>query len=328
MLDEKIDVANHSQAMRSWWWLNILLIGVMFLLVGLGIGFYYAKTKQMLDTVNQVQAQIDNTQQAYQTTSATLESLQKNVQNQALQLNQQHQALQRITLLEQQKQWQLGEIRYLLNLANTSLLFAHDIKTSYKLLEQIHQTILMSHNPNLDVVDQAVQNDMQTLAAATLQDSTDIFMQITALNQAVATMPLLGSGFVKEELTQQASNAVVTTWREKLHQTWQQLRGFIIVQKTSNPLLPLLAQKDGDYIKQYVYLQLAEAQWAAQRHNTVVYQASLKQASAWISQYYVAQSPVTQNVINSLEKLEQMDVQFPMLALDKTMNALTSVSNH
>ncbi|MBP9726956.1 MAG: uroporphyrinogen-III C-methyltransferase [Gammaproteobacteria bacterium] len=313
---------------RSWFWLNILLIVLVFLLVGSSIGFYYAKVQQMAQTINHLQAQTVKAEQARAIDNAIWSELQKTVSDQGNQLQQQHQSLQRLSLFEQQRQWRLDEIRYLINLANISLIFSHDAIASHKLLEQVHSNILALHDATLDVLDQAVQSDMKILAEMTSEDASQIFLQISTLDQNIDGMPLLGSGFSEDNMSPEEMAPVTHTWRDRLKQTLRQLRYFVDVRKTSNTLFPLVAQEQGEYINQYLHMQLGQAQWAVLHHDNFVYQASLNQANLWINRYFVILNPKTQDVLNALNALQEINASFSDVTLDKTINALSTLTNN
>ena len=311
---------------RSWLWLNILLIVFIFLLVGAGVGFYYAKVQQMTQTIAQLHTQTMQIEQAHAIEAAALGELQNTVNAQANQLEQQQHSLQHLALFEQQRQWQLDEIGYFINLANTSLLFSHDAKTSYQLLGQVHTNILAMHDASLEMLDQAVLSDMKMLAALTLQDASQMFLQISTLDQALDEMPLLGSSFAEENESPEEVSSVAHTWSERFKQTLHQLQYVVDVRKTSNSLSPLIAQEQGEYISQYLHMQLGQAQWALLHNDNAIYQASLEQANLWINRYFVILNPKTQDVLSALSVLQAIDIRFPEVNLDKTVTALKEIS--
>lgn len=313
----------------SWLWLNILLIVLILLLVGAGVGFYITKVQQMSATVAQLHEKTIKIEEARVIDQSQLAGLNKIINQQAEQLEQQNRSIKQLTLFEQQKQWRLDEINYLVNLANTSLVFAHDLQTSQRLLEQVHTIILGLHDPGLDNLDQAVQADMQMLASTKWQNFSQIFVQLTTLERQVDDMPLLGSGFVRDENVSPDEEIapMAKTWRERLKESLQQLKYFVVVRKTANSLLPLIAQEQGEYINQYLHMQLANAQWAALHNDNSIYHSSLEQENIWINRYFVVLNPRTQDVLSVLSELQSQDVGFPELNLDKTINAL-SVLRH
>lgn len=328
-LSMPVDISGKQKGVtRSWLWLNLLLVVLIFLIVGAGIGFYYSKMQQLTQTIDRLQTQTERVQQAYAIEEAGLNTLQKTISDQGFQLQQQNQRIKRLALFSQQRQWRLDEIRYLINLSNMSLLFAHDVKTSDQLLLQVQNRIAVLYDARLNTLDQAVKSDREMLAELKIQDVIEVFSQLTAINQRVDLMPLLGSSFVKEDALPKTAVSVANTWQERLQQTLHQLKFFLVIRKTSNPLLPLIAQEQGDYIKQYVHLQLGQAQWAALRHDNVVYQDSLKQANFWIGRYFIAQDPNTQSVLHDLDALQAVAVDFPLINLDKTVNALSALTNN
>lgn len=243
---EKAVKIERSTTFRPWLWGNVFLIIVLFLLVGVGIGFYYSKVQQMTQTISQLQTQISTVSEASGIENATLTGLQQTVNDQGLQLLEQHKVLERLSLFTQQRQ-------------------------------------------------------------------TDVFLQVASANQKIDALPLLGSLVAHKDALPKPTAPQINTWKERLMQSLKQLKFLIVVRKTPNPLLPLIAQEEGDYINQYIHLQLGQAQWAVLRNNNKVYQSCLAQAHFWVSRYFIAQDPKTQSVLHDLEALQKIDVSFPAI---------------
>lgn len=325
------DLAEEKTKMNSdrphfWLWLNIVLIVLMFLFIGAGIGFYYEKIQQMTQGMTQLQRHTQGLEQAHAVDKAILSRVQKTMLDQTDQLMQQQRSLHQLSLYEQQRHWQLNEIRYLVNLANTSLIFSRDVKTSYELLTQVHATILTMQDASFELLDHAVLSDMKMLASLTLQNVPQLFMKVASLDQTIDTMPLLGSGFVKEQYAPEDVSPEIHTWAERLRQTLHKLQYVIDVRKTSDSLSPLIAQEQGEYINQYIHMQLGQAQWAILHNDNAIYQASLEQVNLWINRYFVILNPKTQEVLSALSVLQALDIHFPAINLDKTIMALKDIS--
>lgn len=311
----------------SWLWMNIILIILVVLLAGAGIGFYITKIQQFSAILEQLHEKTIKIEEARAIDQSHLANLNKVINQQAEQLQQQNRSIKQLTLFEQQKQWRLDEINYLVNLAKASLVFSHDLQTSQRLLEQVHATILELHDPSLDNLDQAVQADMQMLASTKWQNFSQVFLQLSSLELQIDDMPLLGSSFVRDENMSPDENmsSAAKTWRERLKESLQQLKYFVVVRKTANSLLPLIAQEQGEYINQYLHMQLANAQWAALHNDNAIYHASLEQENLWINRYFVVLNPKTQDVLSALAELQNQDVGSPGLNLNKTSNALSAL---
>lgn len=314
-----------KMSFRSWLWLNLLFIVLLLLLVGIGIGVYITKTQQMTQTLEILSAQVLKMQKQQAIETSQLQALSNRANHQEMQLFQQKKSLQKISLFEHKQQWQRIEISYLIHLADTSLLFGQDMKASQQLLLQVHAIIVALHDPNLDNLDQAIQADAQALAKAQKQNNTQIFAQISDLEQQMDAMPLLGSRFISEEniSAHEVAASVSENWRQHLKQSLQQLKHLIIVRKTPNSLSPLVAQEQGEYINQFLHMQLGQAQWAVLHHDNVVYQSSLEKISVWIKRYYFVLNPKTQAVLNSISRLKNKEVSFPKVTLNKTLDALS-----
>ncbi len=316
--------AGHIVPLRFLFWLNICFIALVILLGGFFIAFYTIKTQQITQSTSQFAAQIKEADTKNSIIQAQLIDLQAALNNQSVKLAQQAQTLQQLTAFTQQKEWYIDEIRYLIHLADTKSTFDHNISESIHLLNKAHRMILDEHDPLLNHLDKAVQSDIQALVSVNDLDISSIFVQLAKLERNIDDMPLLGSAFVNgEDISIEETIPVVQTWRDRLKNTWQELKEFIVVRKTPNSLMPLIAQEQGEYINQYIHMQLAQAEWALLRHNNAIYQSSLEQVNLWINRYYVALNPRTQDVLSVLTDLQARRINLPKLTLNKTLDALS-----
>ncbi|MCD8499616.1 MAG: uroporphyrinogen-III C-methyltransferase [Gammaproteobacteria bacterium] len=232
-----------------------------------------------------------------------VDKLQKVLHDQEITLTEQTHALKQLTHLSQEHEWRLHQIKYLINLADTSLSFGHDIPETIRLLTQAHHLILETHDPALTVLDQSIEDNRKTLAGIKIPDISLLFLKLHELEQSIDNMPFLGAGFI-EENTPEEEISTTNNWRDHLKKTWKQLRQLITVKKTPNALIPLVAQEQGEYINQYLHMQIGQAQWALLHHNTTIYESSLTQAIEWINRYYTVLNPKTQEVLMVLQELK------------------------
>jgi uroporphyrin-3 C-methyltransferase len=307
--------------------LNFFLLLLVVLILGASLGFYYSITKKTSQAITVLSEKLEKTEQEKIFIDIQFNKLQHHLSQQAIQLEEQHHALQKIALFSQQSQWRINEVTYLIELAQTALSFRHDIVLTESLLERAHHMILDIQDSRLNKLDRAIQSDRHKLESVSIEDINPLFLDLIQLDQRIDTIPLLGFNFVEEEVDSPDDlSDSLPSWKMHLKKSLSQLKDFIIVRKSSNSLSPLIAQEQGEYINQYLHMQLNQAQWALLQRNVEVYQASLSQISLWINRYYVVLNPITQDVLSAITELQEKNIDFPDLEIRKTRYALNALN--
>lgn len=310
---------NHSRHSRFFSVLIILLASITLVLIGGFWGVYHSKIQSLSQTIQELSHQIRENDDANLLLKDNIKKIQQAFHDQETTLIQQTQALKQLSHLSQEQEWRLHQIRYLLNLADTSLSFGHDVPETIRLLTQAHHLILETHDPELTALDQSIEDNRKRLAAVKIPDISLLFLQLHELEQSIDDMPFLGAGFREEDIPAEQEISPTDNWRDHLKKTWKQLKQLITIKKTPNSLIPLIAQEQGEYINQYLHMQIGQAQWALLHHNTTIYESSLTQAIEWINRYYSVLNPKTQEVLIALQELRHENISIPALQLSKNL---------
>ncbi len=160
---------------------------------------------------------------------------------------------------------------------------------------------------NQEVLLQAQQKAYQDLSTMLMMDESrsQLFIQLREVNDLINSLSLIATKPMIGSVEPVAEEALSTNhWKARLQQIWAQFKAFIVIRRHVDEVAPLVASQGGDYIYQYVHLQLGMAQWAVLHNNHEVYQASLKQAKDWVERYFIANEPVTKDVLASLALLQ------------------------
>ena len=310
---------NHSTHSRFFSVLIILILSIILLLIGGFWGFYHTKIQTFNQTIQQLSQQVHENDQKNLLLKDDIQKLQQAFHDQKTTLIQQTQALKQLSHLSQEKEWRLHQIKYLINLADTSLSFGDDVPETMRLLTQAHHLILETHDPGLTALDQSIEDNKKTLATVKIPDISLLFLELHELEQSIDDMPFLGAGFTEEKIPAEQEISPTDNWHDHLKKTWKQLRQLITIKKTPNALIPLIAQEQGEFINQYLHMQIGQAQWALLHHDATIYESSLAQIIEWINRYYSVLSPKTQEVLIALQELKHENISIPALKLSKNL---------
>jgi uroporphyrin-III C-methyltransferase len=203
----------------------------------------------------------------------------------------------------------IAEAHYYVKLANVELQYADNIPLAITLLKLADDTIHRLSNTQLDDVRQALANDIANLQSVPLIDVTGLYMRLAALNNQIDRLPLPNK---IPNTDMQAVNTTVEQneawWKRGLQTTWQALQKMVVVRYNQNGVLPLVTPDQQVFLYQNCHAMLEQSIWALLHHQPIIYQTSLQQITAWVKQYFMQDSSVTQAVITELNQLQAMDI--------------------
>lgn len=304
---------------RKLGWLGIA-IGLLALGVGaiaLLAGFNH------LHTLNQRQRTDKNSLASLTQQVATLASnnAEQNTQITALQ-----QHLQNVVSMSSRKDydWILTEANYLVKQAQFSLEFDQNPDLAEQLLKTADNRIASLHNPSLVPVRQALMNNIQALKAVPRVHQENVLLTINALGEQIGQLPIVSDATQLNSKPSDENDKALSGWRRGLVASWRQLQQVIIVQYHPQAVNQLILPINRSYLDIHLQMLLGQAQWALLHHEQAVYQQSLKNASTWINQYYIADAAQTQSFLNTLEQLAQIQVAPSLPNLTTSVEAINS----
>ena len=203
--------------------------------------------------------------------------------------------------------WRIIEAQYYVKLANTNLELSGNVATAIQLLQTADKNIANLTDPKVDVLRKALAEDIVSLQSVSQVDYSGIYMRLAALNATVDKLPLL----IKEpedKATSTETNPNQSWWKRGLSESWKSLQKIIVVRYHASGVPPLITPDQQEFLRQNLHGEFESAMWAVLNKKTDVYKSSLQQTATWISQYFEVNNPVTQNMLNSLAQLQQIEI--------------------
>jgi uroporphyrin-III C-methyltransferase len=285
--------------------LIISFLALFILVAGFAYGYYqWLRIHQQLSALTTAIIQNDHSDQ--------VTTLQQSVADM-------QQAMQK-TQAGDVNQWHLAQAEYLTRMANDQLQYTHNHKMALQLLQQADEILQSSQDANVMNIRKSLDTDIVNLQSASEVDVTSIYTRINALHESIDKLPL----------PSQPLSQTTTTTPDKSTTLWQSilngLNKIVIVRKMDSSALPLVLPDEKIFLYQNLHAQLQNATWGLLHDNPAIYTASLEQAIAWIKQYFVADAPETQNVLQQLTELKQVNLQPANITLTNTLQLFES--NH
>lgn len=320
--------ASQLRSSRKYGVLISLFLWFVLLVLVVGLAFFgwqqlsllklqFARNAQDLSQLPVVQASFNQ----------QIQNLNQTINQQEKQLSAAQDNLARINSLVTNNQtgWLIIEAQHLLQLANLSLKFEHNIPVSLTLLTLADQRLFMIADPALAEVRQSLSANMVALRAVTPLDQEGIYLKLDALRNETMQLPMISKDYAPkrdENMLADIKNGVhPSVWERSRTTIGQALSKILIIRHRSVPLQPLLEPNQENILKQNLYWLYSQAQWAVLHQDKAVYQSSLTQLIELINTYFQL-NPRVQSILQSMNELQKIDVNANMPDIDKTLAAM------
>jgi len=300
----------------------LVLVVVLVSVVGVGAGLWYwtnekftalqaeiassseseaesvARMSNFESTTNSLNAKLQQAETESSSLKNQIEYLQQKVDSQNL----------RILAMSttSREDWLLAEAEYLLKLANQRILVERNAETAIGLLEEADAILRDMADPDLFPIRKAIKSDLVALKLAEKIDIEGLYLELSALSDTVAVMPLVPESFKFEEDDGQSEiieDAEESTFSKFLNTFSSYVR---VIDHNDKPaaILPPDATK---YLHLNLQFMLERAQIAVLREQQEVYTENLQRAKRWVQQYFPNSSQANQFVAQ-LEALSNKQI--------------------
>ncbi len=125
-----------------------------------------------------------------------------------------------------------------------------------------------------------------------------------------------------EHQTNTTVPASVGWWKKGLHNTWNELKGLIKVQRHTAPIEPILNESEQALAKENLLLIFEQIRWAILQSNNTVYQESIQNAKQWLNHYFENTDSRTRHIQDALNDLAKIDLRPPLPDIGQALNEL------
>lgn len=225
------------------------------------------------------------------------------------------------------RNWQLAEAEYLIQLANFSVNFEQNAALATQLLEAADERIASLNNPQLLPMRQTLANNIAALKAVPKVDISAILLQLNALGAQVSQLPVIATPNEVPQAPAPSHHRHQPGWKRGLAQSWQQLKQIIVVQYHNQPVGQLITPEKRNYLDLHLQMLLSQAEWACLHHQGPLYSSSLQQAIDWVKNDYVGSASQTQAMLTSLQQLAQNNIAPPLPDISSSLSAINTQMN-
>lgn len=269
-----------------------------------GLNSQMSNTAGVIDLVNQANANV-----------ATFET----------RLNQAETGLTELRKLSEggRNAWRRAEIEYLLTVATQRVQVYRDPETAISALLAADARMQELGDPALVDVRQQVRNAVQDLQAVEQPDIEGLALQLATSAESVAQLPLPDHNPGQAHFENTVENGPETAtadadgaseakadpaWKRFASSVGKELRSLVVVRHNGEPVEPMLPPEAEFFLRGNLRLQIDAARAALLNRDTANFQASLKTARGWLSNFDTGAAAV-QALNKELARLESVETQ-------------------
>ncbi|MCH8336216.1 MAG: uroporphyrinogen-III C-methyltransferase [Proteobacteria bacterium] len=195
--------------------------------------------------------------------------------------------------------WLLAEAEYYMQIANAQLQLAGNPQLASLALGLADERILQLANPALTDVRRVLTNELRALGAMNEPDTEGVTLTLASLSAIVDSLPLRHDIALPGD-----EKAVVDPELTGTERAFASLRsafeGIVSVRRADETLKPLIAPEAQYFLRANLALQLQAARLAMLRGEETIFQQSLEDAAAWLTEYYDAGSTPVQSALQTI----------------------------
>jgi len=211
-----------------------------------------------------------------------------------------------------QDDWVLGEVGYLLQIANQRLQLQRDPDTALAALAAADQRLLSLGKAAYLPVRREIAAEVAALRGVQMPDISGLSLQLQQLASGVEELRLQGSQYVPAhpgEPAQAGEDWRPKSWRDIPAALMRLFREVFVVQPVDKPVGPMLPPDERFFLYANLRLQLEAARAALLEQQPGAYRSSLESVGKWLSDYFDTDQAATRALLDSVQGLAGIDIK-------------------
>lgn len=286
-------------------------------------------TTQLEGKLQSQASSLQKTLQAYeQQTQQVLNNMASSIHEASVErIAQLEQAVERLGQ-NQPSDWLIHEAEYLVRVASRTLWLEKDTRAAISLLTDADNRLKDLNSPEYLPTRQLIHQDIEQLKLLPVVDNESIMLKLMALSHQVDDLVISEAHIeIEEEAIEDAvlsENA--SDWQENLQKTLSNFaKQFLTISRREGSVEPLLLPKHQENLRQNLKLKLQVALWALSEEKFELYESSLKDVQAWLSEYFDMENAFNQGFSEAISTAanERVEVSYPTKL--KSLKALRDI---
>lgn len=213
---------------------------------------------------------------------------------------------------QEQLEWFIAEMEYLLRTASHRLTLEHDSETALAALVQARQR-LAGQDPGFQPVIQQIDKDIANISAVSLPDRNRIAAEISTIIAAAEHWPFAvrqdqAVPQTPPEPQEPEDPTEESGIQRMLGRVWEDLKGLVTIRRNGDVARPLLQPQQRYFLQQNMQLKLQTARLALLGGSDDAFRDSLTEAGEWMTRYFDTSSLPVGEARSSIEQLAAIDL--------------------
>lgn len=276
--------------------------------------------------------QFGQTKDALQSTQQNLLQVEEGLNNKIEDLQKQPRATQAQQIPSSPTRTELDnlsrfEIAMLIQLAATQLHATQDLPATLELLNTAHSKIQALHDPQLDPLNSALEDDRQALEKVQPTNPQLAWQSIaTLIDETQDLLPRHHRSSLETAPQSRPATASLTMWQTFVDHFLQTFKDLIKIQRHTKPVEPLLSETEQRLVQQQLRLFLEQLRLTTIMRNESLYTELIKDTQQWLDNYYDAADPKVLSLQQSLTTLKTVSLKsiYPPLTCLHQLSLLRS----
>ena len=213
-----------------------------------------------------------------------------------------------------QDAWLLSQAEYFLQVANAELELARNPSVAEKALRMADERLVEIDDPGLTDVRRQLSGEIQALEALSAPDLAGTAVTLASLSRTVDSLPIRQTLLTRRPDGDAESEAAAVGDEPMggTERAWttlvDALSGTIRVRRTDEAARPLIAPEAVYFLRTNLSLQLQAARLALLTGEQTLFEQSLDDAIAWLSEYYDAESTPVQSALATMHDIRDSQI--------------------
>lgn len=218
----------------------------------------------------------------------------------------------------------LTEIEQILVLASQQLSLAGNVQAALTALQVADAKLAQLDRPQFGTLRRALAKDIDALKAVPYIDVTGIAIRLDQIIATVDTLPLARDQRIAGPQPPPAP-AAEPAWRRLLSGLWAQVHDVVRIEVTNQPAAPLLTPSQAFFLRENLRLRLLSARIGLLSHDDRSFKADLRDAIAWLKQYFDVTARPVQSALATLALQAQFTMPHEMPTLAGSLDAVRAL---
>lgn len=199
--------------------------------------------------------------------------------------------------------WLAHKAMYYMQLAQITLYWSNDIKSSIALLQKADELLKEVGNNKLFEARQSLAEEIASLKSTKSVDKPGLLSQLNALSSQLINLPINKQKFEMAKTESVKEEKELSQWQKAWSNSLDSLKRLVVVRYHNQEIKPLLSPMQRDILIEKMKLNIEQIQWAIIHNDQSVYEFSIQKLLTTIETYFNEKATASQAILAQVKQL-------------------------